>query len=264
MGKRELTKLEDIQKIELETLLAFDRICRDNHLVYSLAGGTLLGAVRHQGFIPWDDDIDVAMPRHDYEKLISIVGKDNPVFDLLDSSISPNYYLPFMKLINKKTDYSILDNNYGVFIDVFPIDGLGNEYEKAISHGKKIIWLRNKILISWGRVKGSRDIKSKMVQLIINMIGPKILSKVLLRLLRKYSFSNSLWVGSIAGGMRNLNEIFDKRVYRTIIELPFEGYKMCCIKEFDEYLTGMFGDYMKLPPEERRHPEHNLHVVINE
>nr|MCR5207201.1 LicD family protein [Eubacterium sp.] len=116
--------LEEVKKTELEILIRFDEICKNNNIEYSLAYGTMLGAVRHNGFIPWDDDIDVFVKRSDYEKLLGL-RYDDGRFEIKSHRYSNNYYYPFAKMIDKNTDLDVswrLDKDMGVFIDIFPLD----------------------------------------------------------------------------------------------------------------------------------------------
>ena len=129
--------LEEIQKIELDILIYLDKICKENNIKYYLSSGTLLGAIKYKGFIPWDDDIDVVLFRSDYLKLIDVLGKNDEKYKILSIYNTEDYYYPFAKLVDTRTvliENSKKIKDMGVYIDIFPIDGYITEnIEKEIS-----------------------------------------------------------------------------------------------------------------------------------
>ena len=145
----EYLNLQEVQKIELKLLCAFRQICEQEGLRYSLGGGTLLGAVRHKGFIPWDDDIDVSMPRKDYDRFLSYCMSHETPFDLYSYLNVPDYFNPFSTIADRDTvieDENILGGRQmGISIDVFPVDGLGNSEEEANKQYNKSLFLRESV-----------------------------------------------------------------------------------------------------------------------
>lgn len=142
--------IDDIREIELQILNYIDEVCKDNKLRYYLLGGTLLGAIRHGGFIPWDDDIDIIMPRNDYDTLLSIINETNNKYKVLAYKYKKEYYYPFAKIVDSSTmvveSNTIATNNMGVWVDIFPIDNLPNDKK----HRKRIqdkCWMYRQI---WG------------------------------------------------------------------------------------------------------------------
>ena len=250
--------VKEVQNLQLEILKYFDKFCRDNKLKYFLAGGTMLGAIRHKGFIPWDDDIDVCMPREDYEKLINSTNFETNNFKILETRKSEKFVHLFAKVVNinyVNNDYDKISERYGIDIDIFPIDGLGNNKKKAYKVGKKILKKKKNIYICFS--ENHKFISKILLKLNIN----KILYKNLLNKLNKNSFYDSAYVGSIVGGLRELKEIFERRVYDEEIEVTFENYNFLGMKNYDEYLKRMYGEYMKLPSIEARVPPHNIEVI---
>ena len=141
---KKIDSLDEVHKLQLKLLSYFDDICKKNDLKYFLAGGTLLGAVRHKGFIPWDDDIDLAMPRDDFEKFIKLSDSLEEDYKVLIPSKTEKFHLVFAKLVNKYyyNDKKDLKGKYGIRIDIFPLDGLGNTEKIALKHSKKILFIR--------------------------------------------------------------------------------------------------------------------------
>lgn len=135
--------LDQVKETALQLLIYVDRICEENDLKYSLYYGTLLGAVRHKGFIPWDDDIDIVMLRPDYDKLLSILAKDE-TYLLLDQSTRPDYRYTFAKLVDSNTYlestqfYSGEDPELGVFLDIFPLDGVPENQEELVLYRNEL------------------------------------------------------------------------------------------------------------------------------
>ena len=251
----------EIKEIELDILIKFDEICEKHNLRYTLAGGTLLGAVRHHGFIPWDDDIDVAMPRMDYEELSRLLG--NMVFDGKYKYISSDYSdyrFPYAKIINVHTlvkqEYYQDSKEDCVWIDILPIDGLPNN-KKAIRriYTRMAFWRK---MLSLNHVRGvkSKNIIRSISRLFsvpfAKMIGAKRCLKIMNKISQQYPFETSEMAGIVSWGLYGEGEANPKSSYKFDEKLEFEGYKFCAISGWDRYLKGIYGDYMQLPPEEKR------------
>lgn len=140
---REVIEIKEIQSILLPILEYIDKVCKDNNLRYSLAFGTLIGAIRHKGFIPWDDDIDIVMPRTDFDKLIEILEKEqNKKYKILSPYDTNSFFAgQMLKVYDAETKLCEFPNKYnleyGAYIDVFPIDGIDNSIVKARKYHKK-------------------------------------------------------------------------------------------------------------------------------
>ena len=261
----ELT-LKEIQQTELELLRRFGRICEENHLRYSLGGGTLLGAIRHKGFIPWDDDVDVMMPRPDYEKFLAFCGEHDTAFQLISYENNSNYLDLFAKIYDSSTtivdEVNARDYPVGVYIDVFPLDGLGATNEEAVKRFRKTSFQRE-LLNARGWKKYARS-KTHSILLEPVRLGLFLLSRFAnsQKLLRKIDsvnkgmdFDDAAYAGCVCGSYRE-KEIMKADVFREFIPVEFEGENFSVIRAYDDYLKMHYGNYMLLPPEEKRQTHH--------
>lgn len=247
---------EKIKERELKILLQFQDFCKQNNLKFFLDSGTLLGAVRHKGFIPWDDDIDVVMPIEDFNKLISL-GKNNIHFineNLKVVSYDINkYHYPFIKIFDCKTSSINTDTKStdGLWIDVFPLSNIDDKNSKLF---KKTIFLRKLCLAKQLHKRGSESIIKFMCKYLLKIILLPIRYQYLLKKILTYVHkfddkdtefvANLSWITKIAP-IKKTDLISEEN-------LVFEGYKFPVINNYKQYLTVIYGDYMKLPPESKR------------
>ena len=264
MGKE--ISLEEQRNIQIELLKELKEICDKNNLKYALGGGTLLGAIRHKGYIPWDDDVDLMMPRKDYETLLKIFEencKEN--HKILTYINTKDYYYSFAKIVDAST---LLKEGglrpietLGVYIDVFPIDFLPND-EKSI---KKIFKKYNFLYkaISVYKFSDISKVTKNKVKLFFKRITlyfvkafnlvPKVLKK-LDNIAIEYEDTSK--VACISGRYAE-KEIMPREFIEKYILADFEGEKYKIPEDYDEYLTKHYDNYMELPPEEKRKTEHN-------
>ena len=254
--------LKEIQSKEFDLLCEFDRVCRKHGLRYGLCGGTLLGAVRHRGFIPLDDDIDVEMPRPDYKKLIEISEKEFPSFYRLETPYNTDTIHAYGKLCDLRTELIEFPDGKQIhthlYIDIFPIDGMPNDRIKQEKHRKKT---RKRMLALYGfRVaKYKRNEKLNFFKRIFwgcialtNRLMPsRYLIKRLDKSAEKYPFGTTAYNAVIVAGYGAI-EIMPKIVFSFENEVEFCGKKFFATNKPDFYLTSIYGDYMQLPPEEKR------------
>ena len=266
MNDEQTAVLYKVQKVELEILVEFDRICRKNGLKYSLAFGTLIGAVRHNGFIPWDDDIDIVMPRDDYEKLRSLwISESSPKYLIQDYREDIYYPNNFMKIRKDNTAYiqgkSEFKANYhtGIFIDIFPMDRLA---PKGSKRKKQFFAFVLNLLYSRGHKSGKKGVFSLVESLLL--LPPRkaylALRKATENYYRRWNTDSSSQLIS-ACTYDFCSMYFDHDLFDSIIELPFEGYNFFCTSKYDEFLRKCYGDYMKLPPENERVWKHNPQYI---
>jgi lipopolysaccharide cholinephosphotransferase len=266
---REMT-VKDIQKVSLDILKDVHDFCIANGITYTLQGGTLLGAIRHQGFIPWDDDIDIAMPRPDYERFIHTYtsSKGYKVFSRELPSPAPDVYLAFARVCDM--DRTIIDYRHpewttvrtGVWIDVFPLDGIPDSAEERERHFKELYkqWQKGFFLRFYRMPLCLYKTKKAKIRWIINKIRSLFSSyKVidghihLLRSIRYGATSSYIQAAFMGYGMK---EIHSLRVMDEIIYKQFEGNDFCVMAGYDEALHEKYGDYMQLPPIEERINHH--------
>lgn len=264
--------IDDIRKIQLEMMDFIDSLCRKKGIRYSLSGGTLLGAVRHSSYIPWDDDIDIFLLRPDYELLIEEVGKSGNVRCKILSPFTDEWYCyPFAKLVDTKTRIEECNDksmqNMGIYIDIFPIDGLPDNEKK-----RKTYWNRMRILkrlntmVYQKKVDGENSIKRmfrRFMFCFFQCMKPNWLSKLLNRLSSRYDVALSEYVAVSLFGYGE-REQMSASVVSEYIDIPFENRTYRAIKGYDAYLSSLYGDYMKLPPVELRQAKHGFRAYLEE
>ena len=254
----ELT-LQEIQQGSFRVLLKFKEICETNNLRYFLAYGTLIGAIRHKGFIPWDDDIDVWMPRPDYEKFIQYcIDNEMGYFILKHYKTCKEYIYPIARLVDSryKIEYTnAKEYGLGLFIDIYPLDGLKSECHrqsrKRRSYIRKIsILCRNQYISSPNKLKNI--LKKIYYEFHKNKSLNKILSKSD-KFAKKYKYND---YENIACTVWETTECFDKSDFTSSVDVEFNGEIFKAPNGYDNLLKKTYGDYMKMPPECERIAHH--------
>ena len=250
---KELISTEEIKHIELSILKYIDSVCKENGLKYFLAYGTLLGAVRHKGFIPWDDDIDIYMMRDDYDKFIKLLtDNEESHFRLLSMYNDSEYFYEFAKVVDSRTQIDTKNikkiEHEGVWIDIFPLD----DAPKYLRMAK---WFLNCLVACRILSVNLRFPSNKYSRLLYplwavsKLIGPKFFLKLSDRI-AKCGKSNE-YVGYMCS-MGISKYYFNKQWCSETIMVDFEGKQYPAFKQYDEYLNYQYGNYMQLPPEDKR------------
>lgn len=257
---------EEVKAIAFEILRYIKRVCEENGLRYTLMAGTLLGAVRHQGFIPWDDDIDIALPWDDYQKLIEILKKDN-TYKLYDDISEPDYAYCFAKLTDLRTvvyePNRPKDGKLGVWVDIFPMLG----YPKTMSKKEYLDRMdaANEAVfgsIGWNYCFAASPWKRllKAVLRFPRLIKYKIKGTAYWKEQRRSLFSmQPIETANEIGGVPSVygeKAVWPKEMFEHYTTLPFEGEEFSAIKDWDTCLRSLYRDYMQLPPVEKRVGDH--------
>ena len=258
---RELLRIRQIEMLKI-----FVDICKKNKLQYFIVEGTALGAVRHHGYIPWDDDIDVALPRNDYEQFVSVAKKElNYPYFLQDYSTDKDYRLDYAKIRNSDTTYieytaQNLLMNHGIYIDVFPIDGYPDNIISLffLNMHKKVAkcYTWKDFLTNTSEKKSVKKRVKEFITKVIYFKKPtcyaiKNLEKHYKRF--KYEDYNNVVCHGGAWGKR---EICPKAHYGKGVNVEFEGLFLTAPELLDEYLKHKYDDYMEWPPIEEQKPHH--------
>lgn len=255
-----------LHEADLEIVKEVVRICDENGLMYYMLGGTMLGAIRHNGFIPWDDDIDLGLPRKDYEKFLEIAPKLMPKhLKLVNYKTDPEYHYYITRILDTET--KVVENRFAsekkytnVSIDVFPLDGTPNNkfirkiYCTRLMAHRAMSSLANKDLLD---VKKKRKWNEKLLFEFMRLFPTDKMFNFYNqlnkcdKLLKKYPMSESMFTGNMMGAYK-VRELVDTSWYGEDAFYEFDGVKLRGLKEYDKYLTQLYGDYMQLPPEDRR------------
>lgn len=258
----ETTKLSDTQRTILEMAKWFHSFCDEHNLCYYIIGGTLLGARRHSGFIPWDDDIDIGMPRPDFERLLDLGEKLTGRY-LFESyrNRKPDFIYTFGKLYDTNT--TLIENQRtpvkrGLYLDIFPIDGIGNSRDDAKRNFKPI---RRRIQILSAKACGISKRRSYWKNLAIKLawlIPGSITSEIekIVELSKSRDYEKCDYVGNLSGNWFE-RELVPKKFFGTPKLYNFEDTKLFGCECSDEYLTYVYGEWRKLPPPEKQVSHHD-------
>ena len=252
-------ELEEVKQIEVNILKSFSEYCLEHNLRFYLAGGTLLGAVRHQGFIPWDDDIDLVMPRPDWERFLEL-NKDIKFgkYEIRSFKHTPDIHpRPLFRIVDTRYFMQInhIQKYLPIWIDVLPLDGLPEDEKLRKEHFDKAHKLKWLIARSYSNFFKEENKIKRLLKLIIcfplRVIGPTYFIKKLDELGKVYPYNESQYVGSFVAGY-GFKEGVPKTVFESAIYASFEGAKFPIPAGFDTVLTSVYGDYMNLPCQKKR------------
>ena len=267
--KNNLCNIRDIQLVQLGILKEVIKICDKHNITYFIVGGTLLGAVRHAGFIPWDDDIDIAMARDDFDKFTVIAEKElNYPFFLQTNKTDPDYFIHIARIQNLQTTciekpFSHLKIKFGISMDIYPLDG----FIKSKFNIKRYIFL-NKLyelcITDW--IDNRKCLKKYIKKYIGNIINffiygmqpRKFFFDKIESLQRMIPYNSEQQCAAILHDFH----IYQKAAFADTSVYSFEGIDVKGPVNADLYLKELYGDYMKLPPQEKRKP-HHIHLKLD-
>lgn len=262
---KEMT-IQEIQQVTLEILKDVHNFCVENNIRYSLSGGTLLGAIRHNGFIPWDDDADIQLPRPDYNRFIHTYQSKcgfklfcHELGNVERIRISHTMVCDVKKTVVDKSELPWTDIELGIRIDVIPVDGAPSSYKKMKNHMNSLKFWR--AVCSIGRVKGAplktifskKTIKDRAIFLIKKILGLVYCDMFLdkyIKLTKKYDYDSSDYF--CAGSHYGMREWQPKKNMENYILHKFEDCEFYIMSGYNENLKSLYGDYMSLPPVDKR------------
>lgn len=260
-GEMKKIKQQECRQIQLAILDEIAKICKENNLKYYLAYGTLIGAVRHKGYIPWDDDVDICLVREDYDKLLSILkNRDlNKVewLSVVDSK-DAHFYHPFAKAVDNRTEVKMdrHKDTIGIWVDLFPLDGLSSSMFKAkvqflVCSFLRIVALAMSTDFSSRTLSFGTLLYKRFFYGLATLIGKKRICRLTERIMRRYAVKDSKYIGMLFSAYL-FDAIFEKERLLPQATYQFEDRFYTGFADYDYYLRQSYGDYMVLPPKEKR------------
>ena len=275
--------MNELQQRQLNLLKEFIKVCDKHNLKWFLIGGSTLGAIRHKGFIPWDDDIDLGMPRDDYDKFMELQYEfeETPYF-IQNFKSDPCYIYNYGKLRDSSTTF--IENfyknhriNHGIWLDIFPIDGISMEMVEPKKLAKKIRFIWFQVWLSYlpalrRKVRKETWFKDILLNIVAGLFYifdiAHYRNKRVERYIRKIPFDKAVMAANCFG-FNMSKEAMDANIFRETIKVPFEDIEVNVVKDYDTYLRNIYGEYMTPPPENKQVGHHynkgfDLHMGYQE
>ena len=260
---------EELKKVQLQILEVVAKFCEENQINYWLDFGTLIGAVRHKGYIPWDDDIDISMLREDYDKFMQLFNLRNERYKFYSYENDKNFYYPYGKVLDTQTVLYEPDESgskISINIDIFVYDNAPSNAKTV----KKMYKKRDKYNICEVANKHSGAAKGNLLRRMavaflkgyVKMFPRDYFVKKMVKNAKRYSQTNTEYVGDFMGSLTYFK--CEKSVFDKFIDAEFEGSKFKIPVGYDKLLRMVYGDYMQLPPEEQRVSHHKYKAFIAE
>ena len=258
-------RLRELQLIELDIVLEIQKICERHNLTFFLAEGSLLGAIRHQGFIPWDDDMDISMPRADYDKFLKIAQTELPPHLKVGCpNTIPAYHLPFAKVISTE-DHGFENQKdtalypyTGVYVDIFPLDEFPAKHSPELTDTYKKIRRYRDMLLYKCKYMRARTLRRRITKLCSCFYSNETLHKRIVALSSRYNGTGCDYVINFASSYPPERQTVGKGCYRPGRCVPFEGHLLPVPRDAEALLYNIYGNYRKLPPVNKRVNKHSL------
>ena len=249
---RQITDINELRQIQMGILDNVHRFCEAHGLTYFLSSGTLIGAVRHKGYIPWDDDIDIYMPRKDYEQFLQIYSDETGRYRAINPQTESHYYYTFVKVVDQKTRMVEKETEgfeIGVYMDIFPVDYVTDDLAE-----REQVFKKKKLLYKIRRCKisNSNPLQSKLAYWVYKNwpISVKQLENRIRKLIVLNHPTNTVCNMTEAGP--KLKGCFPAEDIASAVDIEFEGKMYKTMIGYRDYLERTYGDYMTLPPVEQR------------
>lgn len=263
------SELKKVHEIQLEMALEVKRICEKHAIKYSLIAGTLLGSIRHKGFIPWDDDLDIGMLREEYEKFVHVCSYElDSKYFLQTWESDEGFALPIAKLRRNKTKYVEKNSSYstlhsGIYIDIFPFDNIERSSAKRIIQKNFSYILKRLLLVKMKyKVYDENEVLKKNIYKLIDKISflfkKNKIQETLYKVMTSNNKSSSNEVVTFGGAYGFNKETIKREWLEDLTEVEFENEKFSAPLDFTGYLSRFYGDYLTPPPIDKRYNRHNI------
>lgn len=253
---QQITDIKELRQIQLAIMDNIHDFCMAHQIKYSVAGGTLIGAIRHKGYIPWDDDIDIYLMREDYERFLREFRDDSGQFVLLSPHQTEHYYYTYSKVIDSRTvmlEDGVDGYEIGVYVDVFPLDYVSDN----LSSRRHVFWWKH-FLYKIRRCKTTkgRYLHSAIAEFCYRSLPVSVsfIDRIIEHYIHRRKPSNTIC--EMCETERPLRGCYSTEAFSSTIDMPFEGRVYKGMKGYDEYLKNTYGDYMKIPPKEQQIQHH--------
>lgn len=260
---KKMVEIKFIQRKLLSKFLELSTLLKSHNLSYYMIGGTLLGAIRHKGFIPWDDDIDIGISRPDYERLLAILNDNKSLIDFDYHRSNENYYYNFIKVVDKTVEVDFKWHNnlsYKTYasIDVFPLDGTPNLLVFRylyVSYIQVLISFKNYLVLD----SNSRPYFKKKIANILKKysgINPRLLVQFIENQMKRFPVESSKYLVNYSG-IYGIREVVSKEVFGVPSKYNFEGELFTGVQNYHRYLAKIYGEYLKIPDKNYRYSHYS-------
>lgn len=258
-NKLKYIDFNELKAIQLNIMDQIDSFCRQNNIKYAIDYGSLIGAVRHKGFIPWDDDIDISMPRDDYERFIKTFNALDSPYKVYYESETPEYTFPFAKVCDIRTimdEYMYKKRVIGVYVDVFPQD-IYEPSSNSIKHVQCLTKISNAKLFVWSKNRSFfKNFCMSVVKILLLPIAISQINKLIYKEASKYNSKKTGYLDCLVSCDIGLGGIMREELFNNLVDYPFEGRHYLSYQNYDERLKKLYGNYMQLPPIEKQISHH--------